>query len=68
MNYVQVGFGFGFLSGEVRVWVNFGSTMFRSGLGSARVEFGSSMFRVVYGSPVRIWYGSSLIWVGWDSI
>ena len=51
---------FGSGSGENQVWVNFGSVM----LGSVRVEFGSSMFRVVYGSPIRIEYGSSLIWVG----
>ena len=59
-------------SGSVRVKfgfrVKFGLTMFRSGLGSIRLEFGSGMFRVIYGNPIRIGYGSSVIWVGWDSV
>ena len=56
----------GSTSGEIRVWVSFGSTMFRSGevrvrvtyrfharvrMGSVRVEFKSGLLRVVYSSP-----------------
>ena len=72
-------FGFGLLSGQpflgrvrfglVRVKFGFGSltsTMFGSVRGSVRVEFGSGLFRVIYNSPIRIRYGSSVIWVKWD--
>ena len=59
-------------SGSVRVKfgfrVNFGSTMFGPGSGPVRLEFGSGMFQVMYGNSVRIVYGSSLIWIGWDSV
>jgi len=59
-------------SGRVRVKLRFESLLGQSCSGRVRVrvrvEFGSGMFPVVCGSPVRIGYGSSLIWVGWDSV
>jgi len=67
---IMVGLGSG--SGSVQVKfgfrVKFRLTMFGSGLGSVRLKFASGIFRVIYGSPVRMGYGSGLIWIGWDSI
>ena len=57
---IWVGYGSGLNSARV----NFGLAMFRPGSGSVWVEFGSGMFRVVYGNPVQIGYGSSLIGFG----
>ena len=63
VNHVRVGFNLG------GVWVQVTKGYRgRVSTGSARVEFGSDLFRVVYNSPVRIGYGSSVIWAGWDLV
>ena len=54
-------------SGEARIWITFGSTMFRLGTGSGQVKFGLGLLRIAYNSLV--WIGKGQVnSAGWDSV
>ena len=54
-------------SGSVQVQITYGYHVWVD-TGLVQVEFGSGLFRVIYSSPIQIGYGSSGIWVEWNSV